>query len=477
MSLKSKLAVISNEDMAWIHEASLKILEKTGVIFHSNEAVTVCKKSGARIDGKIVYFPRKIVRRALETAPETFRWRARNDSYSVNVGDENEKLLLQPNSGPVYIQDLDNGRRAATLEDFANIIRLCQASDIVSLVGAFPVDPSDVHPDKKHLHMMYEILKNTDKPLIGFETDGPIVRQLLDMVEMAVGPKGFLFENHCIGVAATPLSPLAYGTASCETIIEFAKHNQPIFFTAAIMAGLSGPISLIGTTTQQNSEILAGIVLAQLVNPGNPVVYSNGSTVANMKNGNFISGSPEMMLIHIAGMQMGLDYYQLPSRAMCGTTDSKIIDCQAGYETMQNLMGGVLSGAHMVFECLGVLDSIMTTSYEKVMIDLELLSRVMCIREGMDTSGKEQALKIIQEIGHQAKHITHPDTMAHFKERWLPELSDWETYDSWLEKGSKDVAARANKKFKEILKKAPQTLIDPEIDKALKDYMNQIESK
>jgi trimethylamine--corrinoid protein Co-methyltransferase len=193
-----------------------------------------------------------------------------------------------------------------------------------------------------------------------------------------------------------------------------------------------------------------------------------------MKNGNFISASPEMMLIHLAGMQMSLEYYHLPARSMCGMTDAKIIDCQAGYETMQNLMVGALGGAHLIFECLGVLDAIMTTSYEKLMIDLEIVSRVMRIREGMDTSDKAQAVKVIQEMGHQGNYITHPDTLRHFRDRWLPSLSDWETYDNWVEAGSQDATIRANRKYKEILQNAPEMLIDPEVDKALIDYIKQV---
>jgi trimethylamine--corrinoid protein Co-methyltransferase len=457
--------------MDWIHSASLKILKETGVVLHCEEALEICKRKGAKVNGKIAYFPPKMVNQALEDAPETFRWQARNDDHSVTVGDKNERLLFQPNGGPVFIQDLDNGRRKATLEDFGNVIKLCHASDVVSLIGSFPVDPSDVGIDDKHLYMLHEILKNTDKPVIAFETSGPKIRQMLKMVELVLGSKNVLQSNHCVGVAACPLSPLAFEPASCETIIEFARQNQIIFFTAAIMGGFSGPISLIGTVIQQNAEILAGIILAQLVNPGNPVVYSNGSAVANMKNGNFTTGSPEMMLIHIAGMQMSLDRYHLPTRSMCGMTDSKIIDYQAGYETMQNLVMAALGGTHWAFECIGVLDSIMTTSYEKVVIDLELLSRIMRIRQGMDTSSKEQALKVIQEIGHQTLHVTHPDTLAHFRRRWLPELSDWESYESWQETGSADVAARANRKYKEILENAPETLIDPAVEKALQDYI------
>lgn len=473
MALMNTLKAISEEDMDWIHGASLKILAETGVVFHNEEALAIFKKHGAKLNGQTVYLPKKMVNQALETSPETYRWRARNDAHSVTVGDKKEKLLLQPNGGPVFIQDLDKGRRPATLEDFANIIKICQASKEVSLVGSFPVEPGDVRQEEKHLRMMYETLKNTDKPLIATETSGVKVGQMLDIVEIALGHEKFLRDNYCVAVAVTPTSPLTYESAPCETVIEFARRNQPIFFTVAIMAGFSGPISLIGTAILQNAEILAGITLAQLVNPGNPVVYSNGSTVANMKSGNFISASPEMMLIQLAGIQMSLDYYHLPARSMCGMTDAKIIDCQAGYETMQNLMVGVLGGAHLVFECLGVLDAIMTTSYEKLVIDLEIVSRVMRLREGMDTTDKEQAVNLIQEIGHQGSYITHLNTLTHFRERWLPGLSDWESYASWQEKGSEDVAAKANRKFKEILQSTPQTLIDPEVDQALNDYIRR----
>jgi len=474
MARTSRLKVITDEDMSWIHEASLKILQDTGVIYHNDEALDIFKKHGAKVGGKTVFFHKNMVREALKSAPQTFRWRARNDAKSVTVGDQNEKLLLQPNGGPVFVQDLDKGRRKGTLEDFANIIKLCHASDIVSLIGSFPVEPSDVKQNEKHLYMMYEILKNTDKPVIAFQFSSPKDRQILDMVEIAMGQNGSLDKHHCVGVGVDPLSPLAYDSAACETIIEFAKRKQIVWFTAAIMAGFSGPISLIGTVTQQNAEILAGIILAQLVNPGNPVIYSNGSAVANMKNGKFVTGSPEMMLIQLAGLQMTLDYYHLPSRSMCGMTDSKTIDYQAGCETIQSLMLGVLGGAHWIFESLGVLDAIMTTSYEKLMIDLEIVNRVIRIREGMDTSAKDRALKVIQEVGHEGAYITHTDTLNHFRERWLPSLSDWNTFEDWEKAGSEDIAVRANKQYKEILEKAPESLIEPEVDKTLTNYIKRV---
>jgi trimethylamine--corrinoid protein Co-methyltransferase len=113
----------------------------------------------------------------------------------------------------------------------------------------------------------------------------------------------------------------------------------------------------------------------------------------------------------------------------------------------------------------------MTTSYEKLMIDLEIIRRVLRIREGLDTSGKEQALESIQKIGHESGYIDHADTLANFRHQWRPTLSEWGTYEDWQASGSEDVAARANRQYKEILKNAPQSLIDPGVDKALQAYI------
>ncbi len=471
MGLKTRLEVISKEDYTRIHEASLKILEETGVVFQSTEALEIFKNHGVKVDGKTVYYSRKLVEDSLEKCPSTFKWKARNDDNSVTIG---ERLLFQPNSGPLFIQDLDNGRRLGKLEDYVNIIKICQTSDMVNLAGSFPVDPSDVNQDEKYLFMMYETLKHTDKPIVGFSAYGHQGRHMLDMVEIAMGRKGFMQENHCIGVGVNPTSPLKYSPEACGTIIEYAKRNQVIFLSSAVMAGLSGPIHLIGTSVLHNVEVLAGIILAQLINPENPVVYGAISTVAGMRKANFITGSPETMLINIANLQMGLNFYHLPTRALCGMTDAKTIDCQAGYETMQNMMMGMLGGAQIIGECLGVLDSIMTTSYEKIIIDLEILSRIVRIWKGIDTSDKALSVDIIQEVGHDGTYLTHPSTFEYCRDGWLPTVSDWELYEDWEKQGSKDVVTQANKKYKEILMNAPESLIDLDTDKDLKAYMSKV---
>lgn len=469
MGLKSKLEVLTKEDLLRVHEASLKILRETGVVFLNDESLEIFRKHGARVENKTVFITEEMVNQALATAPKTFRMQARNDQHSVTVG---EGLLIQPNVGPVYIQDLDHGRRKATLEDYANIQKLSQASSVVHLVGTIPVDPSEVSKHDKYRLMMYEVLKNTDKPMIGFCANTQDVREQLDMIEIALGER--LFEKPYTSVLVNPLSPLGYAPETLETMLEYAKRKQAILLAPCIIAGVSGPISLLGTAVLQNVEILAGLVLMQMVTPGTPVVYATASTTAYMKAATYAAGAPEAMLINTASLQMGLDYYHLPTRTMTGITHSKTLDYQAGYETMQSLMLGMFSGAHMAVQSLGVLDAIMATSYEKFVIDEELINRVMRIKEGIDTSDKALSVDVIQNVGHSGNYLVELSTFENFRSLWTPSLADWESYEDWEQAGAEEIGVRANRKFKEILANAPETFLDPEIDKELKAFMKKV---
>lgn len=464
MTLRPRLQVIEKDDFERIHAASLKILKQTGVVFHDEDALAILKRHGAKVNNKIVHFSEKIIEKALESAPSKFKWYARNEDSSLNVGD-GERVAIQPNIGPVNIKDSESGAIPASLKDFINIQKICQASSVINVTGGNPVDPADIEPSKRHLMMMYETIKNTDKPMVSYTVrDLYQANEVLDMTEIAMGQKKFLELNHCIGASVTPLSPLTWGPDSLQMIMAYSKRNQIVFLPPAPMAGITGPISLIGTTVLQNTEILSGIVLAQLINPGSPVVYAVSASPGYLKSGRFVGGSPEMMMINIPGLQMGKDFYKLPVRTMCGITDSHDIDCQAGYETMQNIMGGILGGADIILESLGVLDSVMTTSYEKMIIDEEIISRVLRIREGVDTSDIESSIDVIQEIAHNGNYLVHQTTLENFRKRWVPTISNWDGK-------SDNLIQKANRKYKEILKNAPESLIDSELDKELLNYM------
>ncbi len=470
MPLNTQIGVLPEDKLIQIHDASLTILTETGVMFKCPEAIDIFKQHGAKVDGDVVHIPGDMVEKAISQTPQTFKWQARNDAHSVTLG---EGFAVQPNGGVVDIADMDKGRRPALLADFANIQKLCQASDVVSLVGSFPVEPIDVDPKKKHLQVTHAILKHTDKPIISYCAYTRQVRQMIDMVGIAMGGTDYLDSHYAVAVSVNPLSPLKFSTDAAETMVEFARRKQPVMILSCVMAGVSGPIYPLGVAVQQNAEILAGLTLVQLINPGNPVVYCPASTAANMKIAGYVTGPPEAFLINGVNLQMAQKMYKLPTRVMCGMTDSKSVDYQAGYETMQNLMMGMLSGANVIHESLGVVDSIMCTSYEKFIIDEELISRVMRISEGLTFSEEALSVPIIQDVGCGGDYLMHDSTFEHARDFWQPSMSVWEPFAVWEKAGGGDVLSRANQRFKQILQEAPDSLLDAPLETELEAYMEK----
>ncbi len=468
MFLKPKLEVISGDDFEMIHQATLWLLEDTGIAFQHDEVLKIFKDHGAVVNGNLVRFPPKLVEERVEMAPSKFRWQARNEQHSVVIG---EGPVLQPAAGPVYVDDLDRGRRLGTLKDYTNLQKIYQAEDVFDLVGMISCEPCDVSEDRKHLYLMLEILRHTDKPVNGFMTAGKQARAQLDMMEIAMGRKDALEDHHCIAVSIGATSPLTYTWDPIETLLQYVRRNQIVHLLCAPLAGVSSPIGLMDTVVLQNAELLAGIVLAQIVQPGAPIVYGPSATAADMKSGAYFCGTPEGMLINMANIQMATQFYKVPARAMPGITDAKTVDYQAGFETMQNLMMGMLAGAHLLNEAVGILDNILTVSYEKTIIDGELISRVKRIMQGIDGADREVNTEVIQEIGHGGNFLLHESTLDRCRDRWRASLSYCGNYTDWEKEGAYDIVQRVSKTYKEILAAAPDSLIDPALEEELGAYI------
>lgn len=469
--LFSTIRFIEERDYDRIHQASLKILEETGVVFQSDEAVEIFKKHGAKVDGQRVYISKEMVDQAVSTLVRTYKMQSRNPEKTVTVG---EDFCVQPNAGAVYIQDLDHGKRLATIEDYGNMMRLAQASDIINLVGAHPLNPSDVPDEFKHLYMGYEILKNSDKPALGWAMSGKDAKEYLDMIQISMGmAPGQETDIQYANFSANPLSPLSWAKDTLDSLTEYSKRGQGVYLLPCIMAGLTGPMRPFGMMVLQNAEVLSGIVYCHLINPNVPVVYTPSSSAGYMKRASYITGTPDMSLINAPLLLMAHEYYHMPSRCMCGMTDAKVPDMQAGLETMQNVLMAVFAEVDIINECLGVLDAIMTVSYEKHIVDEEIIKRCLYMKQGVDLSDEAMSVDVIQEVGPGGTYLTHPDTFTHFKETFTNDISECEGYLDWKNDGEQDVIQRANKRYKEILAAAPATLLDETTDKDLQAYMKK----
>ena len=465
-----RVKIVGDSDLPRIHAATIELLASTGVIFEHDAALEIFKEHGAKVEGKTVFISRSMAETAMAQAPAVYRHEARNPDRSVTIGDG---IAPHPNVGCVFVEDMDRGKRLGTLEDFANLQKLSQASPIVKLTGATPVAPSDVDPAERVLYMLHETIRHTDKPLIGSCTVTKKAEESLDMVEMVFG-RDFMKDHYCVGVSTNPLSPLKYATETLDTIIAYASRRQPVYLLPCAMAGVTAPMSLFGSIVQQNTEVVAGTTLIQLISPGSPVVYCPASTMADMRTAICAYSPPEQFLINSTCLQMAIDFYKVPTRIMAGMTDSKAVDIQAGFETMQNMLMGLMTGGHMVEQVFGVLDAIMTVSYEKFIIDEEMMSRAIRICEGVDTSDTEMSLDVIKEVGPGGSYLSHQDTFKRFKYQWLPTMSCWTSYDKWETGGRESIMARANREYKTRLESRPDMMIPKDLDRDLTRFLERV---
>jgi len=259
-----------------------------------------------------------------------------------------------------------------------------------------------------------------------------------------------------------------------EGALVYAKYNQPVLYAPEALAGGTAPVTLAGLLVQQNAEVLAGIMVSQLANPGTPVLYGTVSAAMDMKTGAAALGGPEVGLINVASAQLAR-YYDLPCRGTGGNTDSKTVDAQAGIETTQSLLMASLAGMNFIYDAAGSLDGSLVLSKEKVVIDNELCGMVTRTLDGIRIDEETLAVDEILKAGPAATFLSRPFTMKHLRsEHFIPSLLERRSREAWEKDGVKEMRMRARDEAKRILKEHTSEPADSGVIADLQKYIAEI---
>ena len=463
----------SAEQMAQIHEASIELLQTKGVIYKSEAARDLLRNNGATVDGEIVYIPEELIIKCLKQVPSVFRVDAINPDKSVQIGGS---LVIHPAGGEVFVKDANNNRdNSATIRQFSDLQKIYQACDNINMTGYQPLSPDDVSLKTRGLRCLYETMLYTDKPWLApmDYVSGAEKRRELHMYEIVFG-NDFVKNHYLTWSIVTPESPLVFSEFSCESIMEFASFNQPVALVSAPMSGITGPIHLLGTIVLANTETLAGLCLAQCTNPGVPVLPSASLTYGNMKLATWECASPDSALMLAGAIQMYKDFYHLPARAQTGVTSSKVVDYQAGFETMQSLLLTGLMDVDVTSQSAGSLENLMTISLEKTIIDDEVIARVRRIIDGLQVNEETLSMDLIKEVKHGGSFLMHKSTLKNFRKGWQPSISDWNNYEVWRKNEYISIEERASAKAREIIESS-EPLLDASVAKDLQCYIESCE--
>jgi trimethylamine---corrinoid protein Co-methyltransferase len=442
---------ISADELESIHEASLRVLEEIGMDFLDAEACEVLAAAGARVEPgtERVRFDREMVQDVIRTAPSSFTLHATNPEHNLRLG--GDWMAFGSVASAPNVSDLDRGRRVGNRADYQNLIRLSQQLNAVHFLSGYPVEPVDLHASVRHLDATYDALTLCDKPIHAYSLGRQRNRDCLEMVRIARGIDDETLEREpSIFTVINSSSPLRLDAPMLQGILEYSARNQVVVMTPFTLAGAMAPVTLAGALAEQNAEALAGIVLAQVVRPGAPVVYGGFTSNVDMQSGAPAFGTPEYMRAAMIGGQLARRY-NLPYRSS-NVCAANAVDAQAAYESVFSLWGAVMGGVNLLMHGAGWMEGGLHAGFEKMILDAELLGMVASFLDPVVVDEDSLAFDAIREVGPGGHFFGAAHTQSRYRTAFhKPILSDWRNFESWQEAGGPEAPGKANRVWKDLL--------------------------
>jgi trimethylamine--corrinoid protein Co-methyltransferase len=477
---RNQLKVLTRGEIYDINQSTLEVLANTGIKVHNSSAFKILKDAGADTDekSKLARLPSYLIEESVKKAPSRFTLFARTPKNNVNI--EPGKVCFGPVIGRINIIDLNSGvKRRTNLDDVANLTRIASALEYYKLPHSGVQMPHiDGVPDEVvHAHAYLTSVKNSDKVVKGTGRDKVKAEDCIRMSAiLADCEMEDLRKRPPIFTTCNTVAPLQLQKGQTEGLIEYAKYGLPVDITSEVQAGATGPVTLAGSLVIQNAEVLSGITISQLVNPGTPVFYGTCTTIMDMHSGLIAMGAVEAGLFNVATAQLAR-YYGIPSRGTAGDTDSKILDIQAGYEKAITLLIAALAGVNYIWYP-GSLEYAKTVSYESLVIDHEICGMIYRALKGIDIEEETLATKLIDAVGPGGQFLGQRHTIDHLKsEQYFPKLSDRRSREEWKANGAKELRDVAHEEVKRILREYQPTPLEKNVEADLKRVVKEIERR
>jgi trimethylamine---corrinoid protein Co-methyltransferase len=461
--------VLSADQVEAVHEASLSLLARTGMRVLEPSARERFRQAGCIVAEDRVRFDPEMVTETISTAPSSFTLRARNPERTLTIGGNH--VVFTAIGGPAFVSDLDGGRRPGTFAEQCDFLRLIQSVDVIHQEGGGPFEAMDLPAETRHLDLLAALARLVDKNWQGIALGR---ERAIDSIEIAAIALGTDRDGLAAGPAVLAIvntnSPLSLDIPMAEGLTEFAAANQAVCITPFTLAGAMAPATLGGALALQNAEVLAGVALTQLVRPGAPVMYGSFTSNVDMRSGSPAFGTPEYTKAAQASGQLARRY-ALPYRSS-NTTASNTVDAQAAYESAMSLWGAVAGGANLVNHAAGWLEGGLTASFEKLIVDAEMLQMMAEYLQPVIITEDTLGLDAIDEVGPGGHFFASPHTMERYESAFYsPLVSDWRNFETWSGDGSFDATHRANRIWKQLVAEYEEPVLDSSLDEQLTEYV------
>ena len=464
VNLMNPWKVISDEDLESIHQATLQVLSEVGIVISHPEIRDLLVDSGATINKDRVLLPQELVEKSIQISTKKVKTRGRSGE-AVTLGDGN--LHWHNLGGARDIYDPATGKvRWATLQDVRDSTRLLDALDQATTITPF-FTPMDVPGELMSLAMYRYALPHTTKPLQGPGVQtAKEVKFAVDMAEI-IGPV-----SEVLTMSVSPVSPLTFPADLVELMVEIARYGIPFGPLPCPTAGTTAPMSLAGALTTQNAEVLASIVIVQLINPGLPIVYCGRLAMMEPRTGISVWGGVEMGMASAATVQIG-HRYGFPVNVYGFSTNSHTLEVQNGYERALNAILPALAGADEL-SGIGEMAAGVTGSLAQIVVDNDIAASIRRVTRGFDVTPDSLAVDVIKDaMDGQRNFMTQRHTIQYLRggELHHKTLGVRRSFDEWEKSGRVGLAENARAEAERILVEHQVPPLDDVQEKGLEQIM------
>jgi trimethylamine--corrinoid protein Co-methyltransferase len=442
MPSRPVVRTLSPDDVRLVHESSLEILEKTGVLYENKTALDVLEAHGQKVDRDrgVAWIKPDLVERCIASAPRKFVLASRDGKNDAIIDGERMHHMTDGQAS-FTIDEATGERRSSTLHDLCLSTLLADALEPVKVMWS-TVFPTDASTDRRALFETAASFMWSPKhfQMVGGVQDPEDVKYILEMIDIVYGDRRRQRDRPIFSMVTCPVSPFKHDDAMTEACIALAREWVPIVFWPMPLQGATAPITMAGTLLVTNAEFLSGLVLYQCVQPGLPMIYPAGPETLDMKTGLASTASPEGILLNLPFAQM-TEFYGVPYMAGGICSDAKVPGIQAAYENMATGMTAALSGCDLLVG-IGILEDGNTLSFPQMVIDEEMCDILSFVRNGLEVSRETLMVDAIHRVGHSpSHHLGEPATRAFLRsgQAYFPRISFRGPYGEWRKRGKDEV--------------------------------------
>ncbi len=457
---------LSEADRRKITDAALEVLARSGVAVYSSTAFEALRDAGAVVDEgtRVVRLPRGLVEDAVASNPSSVTLHSRDGQHDAVL--EDNRVHYGTGGTAIYVLDPDTGQRRPSTTD--DVILNAQLVEVLESVHVFTINvfPHEIqNEDHIDVNRFFHALNNTTKHVMGGIYSLTGCQRVVQMAEMIAGSADALRDRPFVSFITLIISPFKIDDHYGEMTCYLARKGLPVVVPTEPVCGTTAPITLAGNVLTHVAETLAGIALVQCVSRGAPGICGSVGSVTNLKTMDHLGGPIERAMINAAVSQMA-QHFEIPLYSTGGTTDAKAMDVQAAYESAMSSLLVAMSGANYIHDIAGLMEADLTVSYEKLVIDNEILGMCQRVLRGIEVNDETLGTEMLLEKGPGGDFLGEEHTVEHMRgEFFVPRLANREKREA-MEPNS-DALARAREFVESVRASEPEPCLDPKLSERI----------